>query len=226
LRQVPDCAPRSTLDSLSRRSRVMPPGADLGPFVSGQKKVRPPDGPLTILWNHRWEDDKNPNDFFRLLFLLAEEGYPFRLSVVGETLRKWPPVFQQARKRLGNRMVQFGYLPKRDDYIETVRQADVVVSTAVREFFSLSVVEATAAGLYPLLPNRLSFPEIIQSRWHREFLYRDDRGLRSRLVRLLEGKVDWVPARQLSRQIQACDWHNRIRKYDDALALVAQSSRV
>jgi glycosyltransferase involved in cell wall biosynthesis len=121
-------------------------------------------------------------------------------------------------------MVQFGYLPKREDYIRTVRQADIVVSTALEEFFSPPAVEAIAAGLYPLLPGRLSYPEIIPEKWHREFLYRDDRGLRSRLIRLLDGKADWVPARQMSRHIQSYDWHNLIRKCDDALARAAAGS--
>jgi len=236
LTRAPDYVPAGLIESIRTRSRVMPPGTDLRPLVAGQKKDRPGTGPLTILWSHRWEEDKNPQEFFGVLFLLADEGYSFRLSVIGETLRKWPPVFEQARKRLGNRIVRFGYLPDRADYIQTVRQADVVVSTAIQEFFGLPVVEAIAAGLYPLLPNRLSYPEIVPPRWHKEFLYRDQRGLRSRLMRLLcgspadngtlrasegEGSVDWAPARQLARHIQSYDWLNLIKKYDDALEEVA-----
>jgi len=42
-----------------------------------------------------------------------------------------------------------------------LQQADVIVSTANHEFFGISVVEAIAAGAFPLVPNRLSYPEII-----------------------------------------------------------------
>jgi glycosyltransferase involved in cell wall biosynthesis len=37
-----------------------------------------------ILWNHRWEHDKNPELFFRTLFRLKEEGARFKLIAAGE----------------------------------------------------------------------------------------------------------------------------------------------
>ena len=58
--------------------------------------------PLVILWNHRWEFEKNPETFFDVVFFLAEEGVPFKLALVGEATRKWPPVFERARKRLAD----------------------------------------------------------------------------------------------------------------------------
>ncbi|MDK1030403.1 MAG: DUF3524 domain-containing protein [Planctomycetia bacterium] len=221
LRHAPDYVPAGLVESIRKRSRVVPPGTDMQPFVAGRKRKRPGSGPLTILWNHRWENDKNPEEFFDLMFFLADEGHAYRLAVVGETLRKWPPVFEKARRKLGSRMVQFGYLPDKHDYVRTVQESDVVISTAIHEFFGLPVVEAIASGLYPLLPNRLSYTEIIPARWHGEFLYRDSRGLRSRLIRLLEGKADWAPARQLASHIQAHDWHNLAKRYDEALEELA-----
>jgi len=42
-----------------------------------------PPAPLKILWNARWEHDKNPEQFFEVLFSLDEAGLPFRLAVLG-----------------------------------------------------------------------------------------------------------------------------------------------
>ena len=39
----------------------------------------------------------------------------------------------------------------------------MIVSTADHEFFGISVVEAIAAGAYPLLPRRLAYPEILNA---------------------------------------------------------------
>jgi len=53
-----------------------------------------------------------------------------------------------------------GYQRDRTDYEAALCEADVFVSTAEHEFFGLSAVEAALAGAYPLLPERLAYPEI------------------------------------------------------------------
>ena len=48
------------------------------------------------------------------------------------------------------------------------------MSSANHEFFGIGIVEAIAAGAYPLLPNRLAYPEVagtIESQSENEFLY-------------------------------------------------------
>ena len=221
LAKMPDFVPEGLPEAVLERSRVMPPGMDLRPFVPGRKRAeRKP--PLTILWNHRWEYDKNPEAFFEVLFFLAQEGVPFRLTVVGETFRKWPTVFEEAKRRLADRLVQFGYVPDRAAYQARVREADIIVSTAIHEFFGLSVIEAVAAGCFPLLPARLSYPEIIPADVHETFLYKDERELRVKLARLLRGEGPWDRLAKLSNHVQQYDWGNRIRPFDEALAVAAR----
>lgn len=59
-------------------------------------------------------------------------------------------------------MVDWGYLPSRGAYARALSEADVVVSTAYHEFFGIGVVEAIASGAYPLLPDRLAYPEVLE----------------------------------------------------------------
>ncbi|MCP4251606.1 MAG: glycosyltransferase, partial [bacterium] len=59
------------------------------------------------------------------------------------------------------RIDRWGYQPSAQDYRRALTEADVMVSTARHEFFGISVVEAIAAGAYPLLPRQLSYPEIL-----------------------------------------------------------------
>jgi len=223
LRQMPDYVPEGLPESIAAKSRIMHLGANLKPLVPG-RQGKPHTSPLTILWSHRWEYDKNPEAFFKVLFYLADEGLPFRLAVLGETFRKWPPIFEEARKRLADRIVQFGYVPDRQAYEAHVREADVAVSTAIQELFGLSMVEAMAAGCFPLMPNRLSYPEIVPPKWHDTFLYADERELRRKLAALLRGQGPWDRAGELADYVQRFDWSNRARAYDAALAEAAQAA--
>jgi hypothetical protein len=38
--------------------------------------------------------------------------------------------------------------------------ADVIVSTAIHEFFGIGMLEGAAAGAVPILPKRLAYPEV------------------------------------------------------------------
>ena len=50
-----------------------------------------------LLWNHRWEYDKNPDAFFNALFQLKNKGIKFQLIVLGESYKNSPPIFKKAK---------------------------------------------------------------------------------------------------------------------------------
>jgi hypothetical protein len=108
-----------------------------------------------------------------LLYRLQTAQIPFRLAVAGENFRNAPSEFETAR-RLAEHVVHWGYLPTRADYVALLSQADLVISTAEHEFFGISVLEAICAGAFPLLPNRLSYPELIPAELHPACLYADE----------------------------------------------------
>ena len=58
-----------------------------------------------MLWNHRWDHDKNPEALFRSLVKLADEGVDFRVAVAGENTRVDPREFTEACYLLGDRVV-------------------------------------------------------------------------------------------------------------------------
>lgn len=156
LKRMPDHQHLNMPTEIEAKSSVHPPG--ITPFPArGLRRA----GPLRILSSARWEHDKNPQDFFSALELLQTSEFDFRLSVIGESFGEIPEVFNSAKIRFSERIDRWGYQPSRQEYEAALLDADVIVSTADHEFFGIGVVEAVAAGAYPVVPRRLAYPETI-----------------------------------------------------------------
>jgi glycosyltransferase involved in cell wall biosynthesis len=79
--------------------------------------------------------------------------------VVGQQFRETPPVFLDIKREFDHRLVHFGFLESRAEYLRLLAGADVVLSTAMHEFQGVAVMEAVQCGCVPLLPARLAYLE-------------------------------------------------------------------
>lgn len=219
LKAMPDHRPLAVADKIRRRSRVLHPPVDPIEQRTGE---RPP-GPLRIVWAARWEFDKAPEVLFEALEKLLAEGVDFRVSVLGEQFEEVPEIFETARARLGERIEDWGLLPGRAAYEETLRRADVFVSTAIHEFFGLAAVEAIAAGARPLVPRGLAYPEVLELGDHPErdeFFYD---GSAAELARVLAGLATapgepWPGRVALRERVESFFWPAAASKLDEALS--------
>ena len=215
LKHFPDYTHLHRIEEVRARSAVLPVGIDLA-RLDGERAERG-EGPPLILWNQRWEYDKDPTTFFRALDLLVEERLDFRVALAGANVRQRPEEFEAARQRLGERVVHYGHADEAT-YARLLRQADVVVSTALHEFFGVAVVEAVYCGCFPVLPRRLSYPELIPPTHHDRCLYDDFDGLVSRLRWALthpdEARRSAAPLREA---VARFDWAALAPRYDQLL---------
>jgi hypothetical protein len=156
------------------------------------------------------------------LDVLADEGVRFQVILAGDNVRQRAGEFEAARERLGARVIHFGWADA-STYARLLWEADLVVSTAVHEFFGISVVEATYCGCLPLLPRGLAYPEVIPSSHHEVCLYQDFEDLLVRLRWALTRRSEARQAAQGLRDAMArFDWASMAPRYDVALRELMQ----
>jgi len=172
--EFPDHHPAGLAEQVAEKSQVIAPPFDPAAFDATPvtRSVR-----MRIVWPHRWEHDKNPEEFFAAVMGLADEGLDFEVAVAGQSFRETEGLMRQAAGTLGDRLVHCDQPASRAEYAALLSSADVAVSTANNEFFGLAMVEACYAGCMPLVPDRLAYPEL----YGPEFRYRDADDLTARL---------------------------------------------
>jgi glycosyltransferase involved in cell wall biosynthesis len=165
LQICPDMKLNGVMETIEAKSAVLYPGVDFKQIdrVGRKKRINPQ--PPVIVWNHRWEHDKNPKYFFKTLLDLDAAGHHFRLIILGQCFKRKPLIFSEAQERLQHKIIHCGFVESEDEYAGLLAQGDIVVSTAKHEFYGISVIEAVRAGCIPLLPNRLSYPELFSAQY-------------------------------------------------------------
>jgi glycosyltransferase involved in cell wall biosynthesis len=215
LSHFPDYQELETAGELRARSMVLPVGVDyrrLQRDAPAQLSGEPP----LIVWNQRWEYDKNPTAFFDALYAMAGEGRPFRVALCGERFRRRPEEFEEAEARLGERLIHTGFAGD-ETYRRLLWEAEITISTAIHEFFGISILEAVYCNTFPILPYGLSYPELIPEVFHRDCLYRDEEELRDRLRWALTQRAAAAKiARSLRTAVRPYSWQTVAPLYDGA----------
>lgn len=223
LRRFPDYTHVGALPGLRAKSGVLHPGLDLAgldaarPAAEAQRAREP--GPPVVLWNHRWEYDKDPAAFFRVINRLDDVGARFRLVLAGKTFAEQPAAFEAGFRRYAERVLHYGYAESFADYAALLWRSDVVVSTSVHEFFDLSTLEAIHCGCHPLLPDRLTYPELVPERLHRPLLhapvlYESEDDLFETLRAVVGGEAQRLPAPVLREVPADLAWPLQAPRFD------------
>jgi glycosyltransferase involved in cell wall biosynthesis len=215
LNHLPDFVPTWPINTIKIKSSIIYPGIeDLALKKNlNHSGMQENDIPL-IIWNHRWEYDKNPMTFFNLLYKLKDEKIPFHLALLGERYKKSPPVFNEALKLLSDNIIHSGYIEDYNKYLNLLKKGDIIISTAIQENYGISVIEAILSGCFPLLPSRLSYPELIPEQFHSEFLYDDQEDLEKKIKKVLKEKKVYHQRVLIDKMSELC-WTSKIKEYDN-----------
>ncbi len=217
LKIYPDQKGLDSIDKIKQKSEVLHLGMDLSRL--DQYKVEKTHSEPVILWNHRWEYDKNPKEFFEALYVLSERELSFKLIVLGENYAKHPPIFAEAQKKLKSHIIHFGYAPDFETYAHLLWQADILPVTSHQDFFGGSIVEAIYCNAFPLLPRRLAYPEHIPTKHHTQHFYKNN-------VEFIKKLDLWIRNFDENRvfiyrkYVKNYDWSQSIHQYDDLMTRI------
>ena len=163
----PDYRPKNLQDKIVPKCKVLYFPISIEAPLDPQKRIIDDTTVLHIVWPHRWynlrsitnliaygtitltffvifqrEHDKGPETFFAMIDALCEKGCRFRLSVVGEQFSEIPAVFEESRLRYEKNenceILDWGFV-SRERFMQILSSAHVVVSTALHEFFGVSM---------------------------------------------------------------------------------------
>lgn len=222
LGQFPDYRNLDTIKRIEAKSQVIP----LGLALLELEKAKPAEVNLpkraTVLWNHRWEYDKNPEEFFETLVEIKNRGWQFNLVVIGESFSKNPKIFETAKEELKEQIVQWDFVDSFQEYAKWLWQSDILPVTSNQDFFGGSIVEAMFCNVKPLLPKRLAYPEHVPESLHQTFFYEEGEVV-NKLQRWIKD-VSILRKQQTRTYVEKYDWSRIALRLDEVISEVTLQS--
>lgn len=193
LLKLPDGIAPDLLDGAKANSRVLSVPIKQKLFCNSSriKQTITSKKPLAIVWNHRWEHDKQPEVLFDALKKLKAANYSFKLHVLGQSFRNEPGCFELAKVIFKDEIVSWGFQEKMQ-YHKILATADIIISTALHDFQGISLLEGIASGCLAIAPDRVVYPEYIE----KEQLYSltdgvdESESLYNKLVDVFNGEAE------------------------------------
>ena len=112
---------------------------------------------IILLWNHRWEEDKNPDGFIEVLRKFRQKKISFQLIITGKESKLQS--YKNTLLEFNKEIIHHGNVSSRDKYLELLGLATHSIITSHHDFFGLSAIEGVLFGVKTLFPKRLVYPE-------------------------------------------------------------------
>lgn len=152
LKKINDFSPLDVVNDIEAKSSLLPVPI-CSRYSKSCEKIK-----NSIIWNHRWEYDKNPKDYYEALKILKERGLDFKLIMMGIQFKNSPDAFETIKNEFHDNIICWGEQSKKD-YHNWLKKGEFIISTAIHEFQGLAVMEGVQMGAVPIVPDRLSYPQ-------------------------------------------------------------------
>lgn len=218
LAAFPDLRHGRWLAEVEARSVVLPVGLDAARLAAARRRETA--GPPVVVWNHRWDHDKDPDAMITAIDEVRAEGLELRVALTGGRPPTEPGALAELRQRWGRILVAEGDLA-RPDYEEVLLGARVALSTARHDYFGVAVAEAAASGAHPVAPAGCNYPALLPGWAHDLCLYRHPVERRARLLAALADRPALDRDRLRSDIASRFDWSSVAPRYDDLFSELA-----
>ena len=149
---------------------------------------------------------------------MKEKNLDFEVVILGENFRQIPEEFEIAKEKLKEKISFMGYAKSFKDYATWLWKAHILPVTSSQDFFGGSVVEAIYCNCYPILPNRLAYPEHLQN--NEANFYTSFEQLCQRLE---DAILDFNNLADLDTCVKEYDWKEIIEEYDKKLKQIKKA---
>lgn len=163
--KFPDARIPNVAERLRNQSLVVYPGVDL-PTFNLETLTRPISPKPVLLWNHRWDYDKNPSFFLETARCLLERGISFSVDLMGLGNRQDTSPLCELLVDPRVEIVNAEPASTKEKYWQRLVRADAIPHAPLQEYFGMSIVEAMHAGVLPILPKTHAYPEYAASFRH------------------------------------------------------------
>lgn len=155
LQKFPETIPGDPIAQLQQKSQLLavPLNDQFLALREQEKDTR------LMVWNHRWEWDKQPQRFLHAAIQLKQDGVDFRLAMLGSGGGRGD-AFAAEREALGDCIVHWGEASE-SSYRYWLGRAGIGVSTALHDFQGLAMLELAQAGATCIVPRRQAYPECL-----------------------------------------------------------------
>ena len=208
LSKMPDYKNKETLNLIKSKSSVLHLGCDLKKL--GEARNEAENRKPLILWNHRWEYDKNPELFFETMIEIKNRGLDFELVLLGERFASYPEIFTKAIEVLKDNIITHEYCTF-EEYKNWLWKADILPVTSIQDFFGISVMEAIYCNTYPILPNRLSYLELYNNNLNKNLFYNNNKEFLDKLTYAIKNHKKLPKYSKITDKYR---WDKIISKYD------------
>jgi len=173
--RLPDYSLRKSIQGLRDKSSVISVGIDvhaINAILRRDEDTREHIATTpTLLWNSRWDSDKNPQLFLDLCEHLKDQGIEFNLILAGQKGNLSSSVYAQLKKNYSHQILADGFVTAYADYIKLLDRATILPVTSDHDFYGISVMEAILVGVCPILPENKVYEEFISPTPFPELFY-------------------------------------------------------